>query len=225
MDEAKNFPLASEVVLSDVYMYYIVTGSQDLGTAIVLKYQLINLFNICGMVLHKWNSKARELLDLKNENSEISFNQKEDSTIKTLGIVWKSNKDQFIFKVSVKQQTVYTKRDVLSTIVKLFVPMGLLGPVICKAKIFLQRLWLEKVNWDDPLSEEFASDWSRFVCNLEEIEKIKIDRYILNSQPERIVFLGFSDASTLTVHAYGAEVYLQCYAKYSTPLSKLSLAT
>ncbi|GBM92664.1 hypothetical protein AVEN_160709-1, partial [Araneus ventricosus] len=142
----------------------------------------------------------------------------EDSTIKTLGMAWKSNEDQFIFKVSVKEQIVYTKRDVLSTIAKLFDPLGLLGPVICKAKIFLQRLWLEKVNWDDPLPEQFASDWYRFVCNLKEIEKIKIDRYILNSQPERIVLLGFSDAST---HAYGAVVYLQCYAKDSTPLSKL----
>ncbi|GBN91455.1 hypothetical protein AVEN_54442-1 [Araneus ventricosus] len=138
----------------------------------------------------------------------------EDSTIKTLGMSWKSNEDQFIFKVSVKEQIVYTKRDVLSTIARLFDPLGLLGPVICKAKIFLQRLWLEKVNWDDPLPEQFVSDWSRFVCNLKEMEKIKIDRYILNSQPERIVLLGFSYAST---HAYG-------YAKDSTPLSKL-LAT
>ncbi|GBM10715.1 hypothetical protein AVEN_108-1 [Araneus ventricosus] len=144
MDEAKNFPLASEVVLSDVYMDDIVTGSQDLGTAIVIiKDQLIHLFNICGMVLHKWNSSG---------------------------------------------------------------------------KIFLQRLWLEKVNWDDPLPEQFASDWSRFVCNLKEIIKIKIDRYTLNSQPGRIVLLGFSDAST---HAYGALVYLQCHAKGSTQLSKI----
>ncbi|GBN45406.1 hypothetical protein AVEN_185238-1 [Araneus ventricosus] len=104
----------------------------------------------------------------------------EDSTIKTLEMAWKSNEDQFIFKISVKEQIVYTKRDVLSTIAKLFDPLGLLGPVI-------------------------------------EIEKIKIDRYILNSQPERI-FLGFSDAST---HAYGAVVYLQCHAKASAPLSKL----
>ncbi|GBN39030.1 hypothetical protein AVEN_58548-1 [Araneus ventricosus] len=133
-------------------------------------------------------------------------------------MAWKSNEDQFIFKVSVKEQIVYTKRDVLSTIAKLFDPLGLLGPVICKAKIFLQRLWLEKVNWDYPLPEQFASDWSRFVCNLKEIEKIKIDRYILNSQPERIALLGFSDAST---HAYGAVVDLQYHAKDSTPLSKL----
>ncbi|GBM64742.1 hypothetical protein AVEN_129111-1 [Araneus ventricosus] len=205
MDEVKNFPLASEVVLSDVYMVDIVTGFQDLGTAVVLKDQLINLFNTCGMVLHKWNSNSRELLDLKNENLEISFNQKEDSTIKTLGMAWKSIEDQFIFKVSVKEQTVYTKRDVLSTIAELFDTLGLLGPIIYKAKIFLQRLWLEKVNWDDPLPEEFASDWTRFVCNLKEIEKIEIGRYILNSQPERIVLLGFSDAST---HAYGAVLYL-----------------
>ncbi|GBM02735.1 hypothetical protein AVEN_40809-1 [Araneus ventricosus] len=113
-------------------------------------------------------------VNLKNENSEISFNQKEDSTVKTLVMAWKSNEDQFIFKVSVKEQTVYTKRDALSTIAKLFDTLGLLGPVICKAKIFLQRLWLEKVNWNDPLPEQFASYWSRFVCNLKELEKIKI---------------------------------------------------
>ncbi|GBN95271.1 hypothetical protein AVEN_24285-1, partial [Araneus ventricosus] len=134
----------------------------------------------------------------------------EDSTIKTLGMAWKSNEDQFIFKVSVKEHILYTKRDVMSTIARLFDPLGLLGPVICKAKIFLRRLWLEKVNWDDPLPEQFASDWDRFVCNLKEIEKIKIHRYILNLQPERIVLLGFSDTST---HAYGAVVYLQCHAK------------
>ncbi|GBL96409.1 hypothetical protein AVEN_43724-1 [Araneus ventricosus] len=86
MDEAKTFPIASEVVLSDVYMDFIVIGSQDMGTAKVLKEQLIKLFKAYGMVLHKWNSNARELLDLKNENSEISFNQKEDSAIKTLGM-------------------------------------------------------------------------------------------------------------------------------------------
>ncbi|GBN35303.1 hypothetical protein AVEN_173054-1 [Araneus ventricosus] len=174
----------------------IVTGSQDLGTAIALKDQLINLFNTCGMVLLKWNSKTRERLDFKNENSEISFKQKEGYTVKTLRTAWKSNEDQFIFKVSVKEQTVCTKRNVLSTIAKHFDPLGLLGPIICKAKIFLQRLWLENVNWDDPLPEQFTSDWSRFACNLKEIEKIKIDRFILNSQPERIVLLGFSDAST-----------------------------
>ncbi|GBM23200.1 hypothetical protein AVEN_159881-1 [Araneus ventricosus] len=128
------------------------------------------------MVLHKLNSNARELFDLKNENSAISFNQKEDSTVKTLGLAWKSNEDKIIFKVSVKEQSVYTKGDVLSIIAKLFDPPGLLGPVICKAKIFLQRLWLEKVNWDDPPPGQFASDWSLFVCNLKKIDKIKIDK-------------------------------------------------
>ncbi|GBL92916.1 hypothetical protein AVEN_54573-1 [Araneus ventricosus] len=37
MDEAKNSPLASEIVLLDVYLDDIVTRSQDLGTAKVLK--------------------------------------------------------------------------------------------------------------------------------------------------------------------------------------------
>ncbi|GFY13377.1 uncharacterized protein TNCV_2336411 [Trichonephila clavipes] len=54
--------------------------------------------------------------------------------MKALGIAWKSKTDCFNFKVGVEQNAHPTKRSVLSIITRLFDPLGLLGPVITRAK-------------------------------------------------------------------------------------------
>ncbi|GFY23926.1 uncharacterized protein TNCV_4896071 [Trichonephila clavipes] len=59
---------------------------------------------------------------------------------KTL-VSWKSQEDCFIFKIAVELKDSYTKRCVLSTIARLFDPLGLLGPVVARAKIFMQSLF------------------------------------------------------------------------------------
>ncbi|GFV31659.1 uncharacterized protein TNCV_692331 [Trichonephila clavipes] len=53
----------------------------------------------------------------------------------------------------------YTKRCVLSTIARLFDPLGLLGPVVARAKIFMQSLWRLKIDWIDELPSERAKEW------------------------------------------------------------------
>lgn len=219
LDEAANFPLASKVVLSDVYMDDIVTGCQDLESAKNLKLELTQLFMTCGMTLHKWNSNSEELLGCSNPIlKEHSFAQKAETSTKTLGLFWKSDEDQFIFKVSVKEQNTFTKREVLSTIAKLYDPLGFIGPVICKAKIFLQGLWLEKIGWDDIVPEPFASEWYRFFISLKDIEKIKINRYLLNADVQSVTIVGFCDASN---SAYGAVVYLLCCSQRGPSTSRI----
>lgn len=44
-----------------------------------------------------------------------------------------------------------TKRPVLSTIVRIFDPLGLLRPVIAKVKILMQKLWIVNIDWNDAL--------------------------------------------------------------------------
>ncbi|GFU02204.1 uncharacterized protein TNCV_1547761 [Trichonephila clavipes] len=48
----------------------------------------------------------------------------------------------------------YTKRCVLSTIPGLSDPLGLLGPAVARAKIFMQSLWGLKIDWIDELPSE-----------------------------------------------------------------------
>ncbi|GFR10880.1 uncharacterized protein TNCT_185991, partial [Trichonephila clavata] len=112
-----------------------------------------------------------------------------------------------MFKVSIPSIASYTKRDVLSVIARLYDPLGLIGPVISKAKIFLQKLWLRKLNWEECLPEAIASDWLNFVSSLKALEELKIDRYLLTDSYEKLMLLGYADASE---SAYGAVVYMHC---------------
>ncbi|GIY16613.1 reverse transcriptase [Caerostris darwini] len=101
------------------------------------------------MQLHQWCSSGNFLTE--SDEADYSFSPEE---IKTLGIIWQPNKDCFSFKVKVDCDNSFTKRAVLSTVEKIFDPLGLLGPIVTKAKIFLQKLWLIKQDWNDNLPKK-----------------------------------------------------------------------
>ncbi|GFU62396.1 DUF1758 domain-containing protein [Trichonephila clavipes] len=124
--------------------------------------------------------------------------------LKTLGIAWKSKTDCFNFKVEVEQNAHPTKRSVLSIIARLFDPLGLLGPVITKAKIFMQQLWTLQIDWSERLPEKEASEWKEFVRSLVTLNGINIERCIVIPNAEVIELHGFCDASE---RAYGAAIY------------------
>ncbi|GFV84442.1 integrase catalytic domain-containing protein [Trichonephila clavipes] len=88
------------------------------------------------MELHKLCANHEKLSPYPEQN----YNFATLKETKTLGVSWKPNIDCFLIKVKLCLDSSYTKRDVLSTIAKMFDPVGLMAPVISKAKIFLQQV-------------------------------------------------------------------------------------
>ncbi|GFT26194.1 integrase catalytic domain-containing protein [Trichonephila clavipes] len=123
-----------------------------------------------------------------------------------------------MFKVSIPSIASYTKRDVLSVIARLYDSPGLIGPVISKEKIFLQRLWLRKLNWEEFLLDAIAPEWLNFVSSLKALDELKIDRYILTDSYVKLMLLGYADASE---SAYGAVVNMHCVKEDGTTTTKL----
>lgn len=77
-----------------------------------------------------------------------------------------------------------------------------------KAKILLQRIWEEKVHWDDPVPETLHQTWSRWRAELHLLSDTHIPRCYFPKEVN-IAYKqlhGFSDASEL---AYGGVVYLR----------------
>ncbi|XP_054708500.1 uncharacterized protein LOC129218291 [Uloborus diversus] len=203
-DEEKSFPLASEIVLNDFYMDDCLSGSSNLTNFKELTRQLSELLQAGQMCLHKWRSNA----DVRSlDCPDFSFKEKDlDSPVKTLGLLWNSNSDTFNFKVTVNLSSTYTKREVLSQIARLFDPLGLIGPVICQAKILMQQLWLLKCDWNEQVPPDFLLEWDKFLRSLPVIETFNIPRCILVQDPTSISIHGFADASE---RAFGASVYLK----------------
>ncbi|GFT00982.1 uncharacterized protein TNCV_4053931 [Trichonephila clavipes] len=159
--------------------------------AIVLRQQLKGILKSAGMELHKLCANHEKL----SPDPEQNYNFATLTETKTLGVSWKPNLDCFLIKVKVSLDSSYTKGDVLSTIAKIFDPVGLMAPVISKAKIFLQHLWRSKLEWNDLLPAEEYREWQQFLVSLENINNIEIPRRIL---------VAFPDASE---RCYGEAVY------------------
>ncbi len=207
-DEKETFPEAASVLASDTYMDDILTGESSLDRAKLLQTQLVNLLAKGQFELHKWSSNAPELLDnIPEQQREYSFNEPSDArVIKTLGLLWNPKFDFFSYKVSVSRETLYTKRDVLSQIARIFDPLGLIGPVIAKMKILLQRLWLKKLSWTDHIGEPEATEWHLIITSLQAVQELKIPRFVFQDNVIAVFLEGFADASTV---GFGACVYLK----------------
>ncbi|GFS35446.1 integrase catalytic domain-containing protein [Trichonephila inaurata madagascariensis] len=151
----------------------ILTGSSDFQEFQKLQIELISLFKKAGISLHKWCSNTPKILNSipKEEQSWDFHCQSSDQTIKTLGIIWSPKFDYFSFKTAVNCHESYTKREILSVIARLFDPLGFLGPILTKAKLILQKLWVLKLEWDEPLSNPVAKEWNDFVSTLPVIQK------------------------------------------------------
>lgn len=147
-DEGRRYPQAAIVLQRDFYVDDVLTGVDTKVEAQSLRTELTELLKLAGLNIRKWASNDRELLQ---GHSEQDINDKlllgESQTFKTLGVVWNSSDDSILYSVKINPTSSrITKRIISSEIAKIYDPLGLLAPVIVRAKMLLQRLWTLKIN-------------------------------------------------------------------------------
>ncbi|GBO11561.1 hypothetical protein AVEN_263180-1 [Araneus ventricosus] len=195
----------------------VLRGEDNLIKAKNMQQQLISLFDRGGMELHKWSTNNQSLLCDEMKESDYSFSTES----KTLGIFWKPQPDCFGFNLIIEQSEVYAKRAVLSQIARIFDPLGLLGPIITEAKMFLQKLWLLKLDWGDTLPSKENTEWQSFLNSLKFVNLINVPRWIFSEQSISVELHGFADASEL---AYGAVIYVKSINSYCGSEVKLLIS-
>ncbi|XP_055932829.1 uncharacterized protein LOC129962854 [Argiope bruennichi] len=72
---------------------------------------------------------------------------------------------------------------------------GLLGPLIITAKIFLQKLWVLRIDWDDEVPLHLNREWEKFSTELSQLKNLNVDRHVLCSEALKVDLIGFGDAS------------------------------
>lgn len=165
-----------------------------------------------GFNIRKWASSLLSIKALENQEI-INLGKTEDNIKKTLGIYWIPHQDSLTYQVKLSPQQRITKRTILSEIAKIFDPLGLLAPIIIKAKLLMQELWLNQISWDEEVSPETADKWGKFQQELQIVENITIPRWINYKHDGHIELHGFCDASE---KAYGAAIYIKTTQDGST---------
>ena len=213
IDHASKYPLARKVVDESFYVDDGLTGADTVDEAVELHNQLQSLFNEGGFLLRKWNSSDPTVLQhIKPELRELQpIHLMPDSQeyTKTLGIEWNVALDHFRITISdLPPLDHLTKRMLVSDIAKTFDVLGWVSPTIIKAKIFLQKLWEEKVGWDDPVPSTIRQAWSQWRAELSLLSERHIPRcyFPKDATIVSVQLHGFSDASE---QAYAGVVYIR----------------
>ncbi|XP_058449243.1 uncharacterized protein LOC131429209 [Malaya genurostris] len=207
-DDGDDFPLATPVVKRDFYVDDLLTGSDNLETLVKTGQQLIELLNKGGFFLRKWSANHPALLEHIPERFRETLRAVEldqSPAIKTLGLLWFPEEDLFGFKIpQFSRIEKVTKRIALSEMSQLFDPLGLIGPVVASAKMFVQQLWLENLNWDDELPDKLQSWWLSFRASIDTIGHLRVPRWVLSSTAVNWDLHCFTDASE---RGYGCCIY------------------
>lgn len=148
-------------------------------TFLVGQRKIINILKSAGFNLKKWASNSQQILDSVPEDEreiQVALSLNPDKRIKTLGIAWNTSSDTFNFNVNYDGTKTITKQFVLSTIAKIYDPLGLVSPIIVKAKLFMKKLWLLKLDWEDTLANEMRTEWDDFITKLSQLSSIEIPR-------------------------------------------------
>ena len=137
------------------------------------------------MYARKWISnwtKVLEQIPCEERAEEIEILEKHLPKVKTLGVQWLPQNDQFSHKMTSshlvsnnEEKDNITKRMVLTRIATLFNPLGFLAPNTIWGKMIMQELWLHGLEWNDSL-EDLKYKFIAWCNELEQISEIKVRR-------------------------------------------------
>jgi hypothetical protein len=187
------------------------SGADTLPEALRRRDELIELLARGKFELGKWAANHRSLLPFGTTETAASSTQPvlPGQPAKMLGVMWSPASDEFLFEFTPPDPggRPITKRVVLSWISRIFDPLGWIGPIVVRAKIFLQDLWLSHTGWDEPISRPMLRCWREFVDALGTLPVLRIPRWtFLSTDTSGVELHVFCDAST---RAYAAALYVR----------------
>ena len=178
-------------------------------------------FHICN-----WTCNDKDVLQsipeefrasgYKNLNCETGL-----PTERVLGMWWNSEKDEFTFKLNLHKvdseirdgKRIPTKREVLSLLMSVFDPLGMIVHLIIKGRMLLQDVWKLGIGWDDKLSEDLFQRWLVWLSELKKITTISIPRCYdqLYTKAKSIELHSFCDASS---QGFAAAAYFRIETEF-----------
>ena len=131
-----------------------------------------------GFKLTKWLSTSQVVMETvpqEERAKEITNLCLTNVENRVLGMIWHIKEDVFRLEVNAEAKLL-TRRFILSITNRLFDPLGLVAPVIVEARLIFRDVCKQKIDWDDPVSQPYASRWKSWMDSLEGLSRIVIPR-------------------------------------------------
>ncbi|XP_070527734.1 uncharacterized protein [Cardiocondyla obscurior] len=219
-DESHTLPRAAEIIKNHMYVDDLLLGANTIEDARAIRNEIIELLNKRGFSIRQWASNDLRIInDLSIEAVHKNLTLNSDRSLKTLGVSWNTSDDKIYYSAHpIEIARTITKRKILSEIAQIFIPIGLMGPIVLYAKKLMQDVWRTGVHWDESVPQSIYTMWSEFTKQLKNMRRISFDRRILINEYQDIQFHGFCDASNI---GYGACIYIRSVGKNGNIISNL----
>ena len=208
-----SLPDASKTIVENSYMDDIVGGAESNNKSKELSQEIDTILTAHGFRIKEWihsGSNSCPVTLNTDVYQEEAYHEKE----RVLGVQWNPGLDTLDFDMRLElPNDKITKRMLMSVVMKIFDPLGLLAPFTVRLKLLMRQVWSleKKLQWDDLLPDKLQSEFHRIVQELQHVDKISISRSItpLDScgSPTLIIF---SDGSN---DAFGAVAYARWQLK------------
>lgn len=157
------------------------------------------------MTSAKFNLRGWKHTSLIDRNPQLDVSSDEpEEIVSVLGLNWNPKRDTLSFDVKLEPKLLPSKRNVLSSMHKLFDPLGFTSPVMLIPKQILQECWKRKITWDEVLPPDLAKTFLRWLTELSSLREIEIPRKIPDI--EDVTLHVFCDASSI---AYATCIFLR----------------
>ncbi|XP_074042001.1 uncharacterized protein [Leptinotarsa decemlineata] len=166
-EEGYKYPLAAEVVSTDLYMDDLLYSVPSEEKAQRLYSESVAMFAEGKFDLTKWSSSSLELLQ------KIPFEKRLSQPV--------------LFSC--------TKRLILSTVARCYDPVGLVAPFILYLKLLIKELWKLKIDWDYIVSYEVSQKWLNLKDEWSVLGEIQFSRYMGTVRTSPIMLVAFADVS------------------------------
>lgn len=179
---------AAADLFQSLYVDNAITSVDNLEEYEQFRQSSVELLKSAGMDLRAWMTNADQSMD-SNEITTI------------LGMFWNRHTDTLSADLHrMGDVEIVTKRAILSSVQKIFDPMGFLAPATITAKILLQQAWVQKIKWDDALPEDVVSKFRRWYAEVQCLTQIQIPRQATGGESNRDAWSihTFTDASKVS---------------------------
>ena len=212
MADKNTDPYFTEKLLKSLHVNGLNTGANSVQEGYCFYTKSKNVLSQGSFNLRKCQSNSTDLETLVHgyENDIAQEN------VKVFGVLWNKNSDEnvFNFEKHLKlTKDIPTKRDLLSFSASIYDPLGLLNPFAFRLKALFQKVCVQKLLWEESLSDSLLTEWKVILLDLKVCESVKLLRWhgdYRNS--DKVELQGFADAS---LKGYGCCVYVRFRRKDS----------
>lgn len=220
MDFKDTHPRAVEAVTRSHYVDDLIDCTHTPEEAIKLISDVQFIHQHAGFELRGFHSNSPEVLGALANGTQDGTKMLEDKVNfameRVLGMYWHTADDTFTYCLKFVKFNPHTdnfaptKREILSTVMSVFDPLGFLAHFVVYAKIVLQEVWRCKTGWDDALPPILRNKWIQWLDDLPKVERVHVPRLYSDrmspSPPTSIPLHLFVDAS---LDAFAAVAYFR----------------